>query len=68
VDIPTNFILIIIFFNEPFEYGDGGIFKLLRWMQNLHHLTWDHEILYADKTSTELTTFIKTTFAIIQKM
>jgi len=35
VDIPTSFILIIIFFNGPFEYGDGGIFKLLRWMQNL---------------------------------
>jgi hypothetical protein len=40
----TSFIRIIIFFNRTFEYGDGGIFKLLRWMQNLHHV-----ILCADK-------------------
>jgi hypothetical protein len=26
VDIPTSFILILIFFNEPLEYGDGWIF------------------------------------------
>jgi len=26
-------------------------FKLLRWMQNLHQSTWDHEILYADRSS-----------------
>jgi hypothetical protein len=26
-------------------------FKLLRWMQNLYQLTWDHEILYADISS-----------------
>jgi hypothetical protein len=26
-------------------------FKLLRWMQNLHHSTWDHEILYTDRSS-----------------
>jgi hypothetical protein len=25
MDIPTNFIRIIIFFNGPFEYGDGDI-------------------------------------------
>jgi predicted nucleotidyltransferase len=24
-------------------------FKLLRWMQNLHQSTWEHEILYADR-------------------
>jgi len=35
MDILTSFIWIIIFFNGPFEYGDGGIFKLLRWMQNI---------------------------------
>jgi hypothetical protein len=28
-DIPTTFIWIKIFFKGPFEYGDGGIFKLL---------------------------------------
>jgi hypothetical protein len=26
-------------------------FKLLRWMQNLHQSTWDHEILYTDTHS-----------------
>jgi hypothetical protein len=25
-------------------------FKLLRWMQNLHQSTWDHEILYTDRS------------------
>jgi hypothetical protein len=50
VDIPTSFIWIIIFFNGPFEYGDDGIFKLLRCMQNLHHSMWDHKVLYADRS------------------
>jgi hypothetical protein len=36
------------FFNGAFECGDGGIFKLLRWMQNLHQPTWEYEILCAD--------------------
>jgi hypothetical protein len=49
VDIYTSFILIIIFFNGLFEYGDGGIFKLLKWMQNLHQSTWNHEILHSDR-------------------
>jgi hypothetical protein len=49
VDIPTCFIWIIIFFNGPFEYGDGGIFKLLRWMQNLHQSMWDDIILYSNR-------------------
>jgi hypothetical protein len=26
-------------------------FKLLRWMQNLNQSTWDHGILYADRSS-----------------
>jgi hypothetical protein len=26
-------------------------FKLLRWMQNLHRSTWEHEILYTDRSS-----------------
>jgi hypothetical protein len=26
-------------------------FKLLRWVQNLHKSTWDHEILYTDISS-----------------
>jgi hypothetical protein len=36
--------------SAPFEYDYGGIFKLLKWMQNLHHSTWDHKILYADRS------------------
>jgi hypothetical protein len=27
------------------------MFKLLRWMQNSHQSTWDHEILYTDRSS-----------------
>jgi hypothetical protein len=27
-----------------------GIFKILRWMQNLHQTTWDHNILYSDRS------------------
>jgi hypothetical protein len=26
-------------------------FKLLKWMQNLHQSTWDHESLYTDRSS-----------------
>jgi hypothetical protein len=26
-------------------------FQLLRWMQNFHQSTWDHEILYTDRYS-----------------
>jgi hypothetical protein len=55
VDKPTSFIWIIIFLNRPSEYADGGIFKLLRWMQDLHQSMWDHK-----------TTFNMTTFARIQ--
>jgi hypothetical protein len=49
LDIPTSFIWIIIFCNGPFEYEDGGIFKLLRCIRNLHHSTWDYKLLYADR-------------------
>jgi hypothetical protein len=49
MDILTSFILIIIFFDGDFEYGDGGTFKLLTWMQNLHQSTSGHDILYADR-------------------
>jgi hypothetical protein len=51
MDIATSYIWIIIFFNGPFEYGDGGILKLLRWMQHLHQSTWDHETLYTDRST-----------------
>jgi hypothetical protein len=50
MDIPTSFIWIIIFFNKPSAYSDGGILKLLRWIQNLQQSTWDHKILYADRS------------------
>jgi hypothetical protein len=49
VDMPTSFIWIIIFCSGPFQYGDGGICKLLRWMQYLNNATWDHNILHADR-------------------
>jgi hypothetical protein len=51
VDMPTSFIGIIIFINGTFEYGDGGIFKLLSWMQNLRQQTWGNEIFYSDRSS-----------------
>jgi hypothetical protein len=51
MDMPTSFIWIIVFFSRPFEYGNGGIFKLLRWMQNLLQPKWDHELFYADRSS-----------------
>jgi hypothetical protein len=51
MDIPKNVIWIIIYFNGPFEYGDGGILKLLRRMQNLHQSTWDHKMFYAVRSS-----------------
>jgi hypothetical protein len=55
------------FFNGPFEYGDGRIFKLLRWMQNLHQSTWDHKMLYTN-IFRGWTSCNKITFAIIQNM
>jgi hypothetical protein len=50
VHVTGSFIWVITLFNELFEYSDGGIFKLLRWMQNLHQSTWDRNILYADRS------------------
>jgi hypothetical protein len=51
MNIPPSFIWIIVFFNRAFECGDGGIFKFLRQMQNLHQLMWNRESLYADRYS-----------------
>jgi hypothetical protein len=50
MDIPTRFISIIIFCYRAFEYDNCGIFRHLRWMQNLQQSMWDHEILYADRS------------------
>jgi hypothetical protein len=50
MDIPTSFKKIVIF-NRAFEYGDGGIFKLLWWMRKLYQSMWDNEILFADRSS-----------------
>jgi hypothetical protein len=55
-----KFYLNTFFFNRPFEYGDGGIFRLLRWMQNLHHTTSDHKILYADRCLEDEQVLIRT--------
>jgi hypothetical protein len=49
IRVPTSFIWIIIFVNGPFEYGDGKIFKLLRWMQNLPQSKRNRTIVYADR-------------------
>jgi hypothetical protein len=64
--MPTSFIWIIVFFDRPFEYGDGGVFKLLRCKQNVHQSTWDHKILYAN-TFRGWTAFNNNTFARIQR-
>jgi hypothetical protein len=45
-----KFIWAVIFSNGPLEYGSGEILKLLRWTQNKHHSTLDHNILYADRS------------------
>jgi hypothetical protein len=38
------------------------MFRLLKWMQNLHQSTWDHEILYADRFLKDEQTSNKTIF------
>jgi hypothetical protein len=38
------------FLISPFEYSNGGIFELLRLMQNLHQSTRDNIILYYDSS------------------
>jgi hypothetical protein len=38
-------------------------FKLVRWMQNLHQSTYDHEILYSDRSSEDEETYNKNRFA-----
>jgi hypothetical protein len=41
-----------IHFNPvPSSISKWRAFKLLRWIQNFHQLTWDHGILYADRSS-----------------
>jgi hypothetical protein len=66
VDMPTRLIWTIIFFNGPFEYGEGGNFILLRWRQNWHNSTRDHTISCAD-IFRWWTTCNTATVAIIQK-
>jgi hypothetical protein len=51
MDLAAGFIWISMFFGRAFEYGNGEIFKLLRWMQKLHQSTCDHEFLNADRSS-----------------
>jgi hypothetical protein len=53
MNIPVGFIRIIVFFNGTFEYGDGEIFRLLTLIPKLYHSRWDHEILYADRSSND---------------
>jgi hypothetical protein len=35
----------------PLTIPKWRTFKLLRWMQKLHQSTWDHKILYTDRSS-----------------
>jgi hypothetical protein len=35
MDICTSFIRILIFSDRALEYGDDGVFRLMRWMQNV---------------------------------
>jgi hypothetical protein len=65
LDRPTSIIWIVIF-NCPFEYGDGVICKLLKWMQNLRQSTWEHNFL-CWQIFRGWTTFNETTYARIQK-
>jgi hypothetical protein len=39
------------FLHGSFEYGDGVILELLRWMQKFYPSTRDHEMLHADSSS-----------------
>jgi hypothetical protein len=41
----------VLFNPVPSTIPKWRTLKLLRWMQNLHQSTWDHEILYADRSS-----------------
>jgi hypothetical protein len=51
VDITTSFVRIFILLDVTFEHGDGGNSKLLRWTQNLHQSTEDHEVLNCGRSS-----------------
>jgi hypothetical protein len=41
----------LTFYSVPSTVPKWRTFKLPRWMQNLHQSTWDHQILYTDKSS-----------------
>jgi hypothetical protein len=44
----TSTPYFLIPYLQPFQNGGRSN---MRWMQNLHQLTWDHEILYTDRSS-----------------
>jgi hypothetical protein len=68
VDIPTSCTLIIILFNGPVEFGDGGIIISLRWMQNVHQSTWDHKLLHAERSLDDEQLLIKPLFRELKNM
>jgi hypothetical protein len=41
----------VLFNPVPSTIPKWRTFRLPRWMQNLHQSTWDHEILYTDRSS-----------------
>jgi hypothetical protein len=49
----------VLFNPVPLTIPKWRTFKLLRLMQNLHQSTWDHEILYIDRSSKDEQLFIR---------
>jgi hypothetical protein len=41
----------VLFNPVPSTIPKWQTFELLRWMQSLHQSTWEHEILYTDRSS-----------------
>jgi hypothetical protein len=47
--MPLKLTLMLIFFTAVGATIAKWTFRLMRWMQNLHHSMWGHKILYCDK-------------------
>jgi hypothetical protein len=41
----------IVFNPVALSIPEWRVLELLRWMQNMRQSTWDHDILYADRSS-----------------
>jgi hypothetical protein len=49
----------VLFDPVPSTIPKWRTFKRPRWMQKLHQSTWDHEILYTDRSSNDEQLLIK---------